>query len=231
MVAAVEALARPGVDVIVVTRGGGSREDLWAFNDERLARAIAASPVPVVSAVGHEIDVTVADLVADARAATPTHAAQLVAPVRDDLLAGLAGLRGRLHRAIDRRPSTRRRRDLRALLAELGDPTHLLSAQRHRLEDLLRRAEAGALRAAEARAGAAGAAAGPAGPRPSRGPGCGRCGRGSRRRARRLEGWQAATFRRESLRLAAARGPARAGQRGPAAPARLRAGARTTAGW
>ncbi len=81
VVSAVRALCRARVDVIVVTRGGGSQEDLGAFNDERLARAIAACPVPVVSAVGHEVDVTVADLVADVRAATPTHAAQLVAPV------------------------------------------------------------------------------------------------------------------------------------------------------
>ncbi|MCM2334972.1 MAG: exodeoxyribonuclease VII large subunit, partial [Anaeromyxobacteraceae bacterium] len=138
---AVQALGRAGVDVIVVTRGGGSQEDLWAFNDERLARAIAASPVPVVSAVGHETDVSVADLVADVRAATPTHAAQLVAPVRDDLLAGLAALRGRLHRAVVNGMAARRQA-LRALSAELGDPAHAVSAQRHRVEDLARRAEA-----------------------------------------------------------------------------------------
>jgi exodeoxyribonuclease VII large subunit len=197
---AIRSLARHGVDVIVVTRGGGSREDLWAFNDELLARAIAASPVPVVSAVGHEIDVTVADLVADARAATPTHAAQLVAPVRDDLLAELAGLRGRLHRtmtgAIDGR-----RRDLRALQAELGDPTHLLSTQRHRLEDLVRRAEAGALRPVEARR----ARLEPLRARLARTEPRARL-RALRGRVetarRRLVGWQAATFRREALRLA-----------------------------
>src|SRR5918911_1639125 len=73
----VRALCRAGCDVIVVTRGGGSQDDLAAFNDERLARVIAACPVPVVSAVGHEVDISVADLVADVRAATPTHAAQL----------------------------------------------------------------------------------------------------------------------------------------------------------
>ena len=198
--AAVVALARHGVDVIVVTRGGGSREDLWTFNDERLARAIAASPVPVVSAVGHEIDVTVADLVADARAATPTHAAQLVAPVRDDLVAGLAGLRGRLRRSMSSAVDGRRR-DLRALLAELGDPTHLLSTQRHRLEDLLRRAEAGALGPVEA---------GRTRLEPLRSR-LSRTEPGARLRRlrgrveaarRRLDGWQAVTFRRESLRLA-----------------------------
>jgi exodeoxyribonuclease VII large subunit len=100
VIAAVRALCRARVDVIVVTRGGGSQEELWAFNDERLARVIAACPVPVVSAVGHEVDVTVADLVADVRAATPTHAAQLVAPVRDELVARVAGLRARADRAI-----------------------------------------------------------------------------------------------------------------------------------
>ena len=198
--AAVTALARHGVDVIVVTRGGGSREDLWAFNDEFLARTIAASPVPVVSAVGHEIDVTVADLVADARAATPTHAAQLVAPVRDDLLAELAGLRGRLHRAMTGAVDGRRR-DLRALQAELGDPTHLLSTQRHRLEDLVRRAEAGALRsvvAGRARLAPWRARLSQAEPRARL-----RALRGRVEAARRrLEGWQAATFRREALRLA-----------------------------
>jgi exodeoxyribonuclease VII large subunit len=198
--AAVQALARHRVDVIVVTRGGGSREDLWAFNDERLARAIAASPVPVVSAVGHEMDVTVADLVADARAATPTHAAQLVAPVRDDLLAELAGLRGRLHRAMTGAVDGRRR-DLRALQAELGDPTHLLSTQRHRLDDLLRRAEAGARRpvgAGRALLDLSRARLSRTEPRARL-----RALRGRVEAARRrLEGWQAATFRREALRLA-----------------------------
>ena len=99
---AVKALCRSGVDVVVVTRGGGSQEELCAFNDERLARVIAACPVPVVSAVGHEVDVTVADLVADVRAATPTHAAQLVVPVRDELRAALAGHRAHLERAVAR---------------------------------------------------------------------------------------------------------------------------------
>ena len=73
------------IEVVIVGRGGGSAEDLWAFNEERVARAIAASPVPVVSAVGHEIDVTLADLAADCRAATPTAAAAMVVPDRVDL--------------------------------------------------------------------------------------------------------------------------------------------------
>jgi exodeoxyribonuclease VII large subunit len=142
VISAVRALCRARVDVVVVTRGGGSQEELWAFNDERLARALAACPVPVVSAVGHEVDVTVADLVADVRAATPTHAAQLVAPVRDELVARVVGLRARADRALASIVDARRR-ELRALRAELLEPAHALSRARHRVDDLLHRASAG----------------------------------------------------------------------------------------
>ena len=85
-----------GADVIIVGRGGGAREDLWAFNDEGVARAIAACPVPVISAVGHEIDVTIADLVADHRAPTPSAAAEAAVPVRDELLASIDAERAAL---------------------------------------------------------------------------------------------------------------------------------------
>ena len=83
---------RDAVDVMIVGRGGGSVEDLWAFNEEAVVRAIAGSRIPVVSAVGHEVDVTLADFAADHRSATPTHAAQEVAPSRDDIAAALDDL-------------------------------------------------------------------------------------------------------------------------------------------
>ena len=201
VISALRLLVDFGVDVAVVTRGGGSAEDLWEFNDERLARFIAACPVPVVSAVGHEVDVTVADLVADVRAATPTHAAELVVPVRDDLAASLSGLRGRLVRA-EGHALEQRRRVLRALRAELSDPRRILSDQRRRLDDLVHRGEgfvAVRLRSERARV------AGCAGSLRSREPRA--LLRELRRRrdaaSERLRAWSAATFRRESLRLSA----------------------------
>lgn len=101
--ALVQAGRLPEVDVILCGRGGGSSEDLWAFNDEVVARAIAASPVPVISAVGHEIDVTIADLVADRRALTPSEAAELAVPLRVDVLAQLAGASERMTAAARQR--------------------------------------------------------------------------------------------------------------------------------
>jgi exodeoxyribonuclease VII large subunit len=91
------------VDVIIVGRGGGSLEDLWAFNEETVARAIAGSKVPIISAVGHEVDVTIADFVADVRAPTPSAAAELVVREKHALVDGLLDLRGRLERAMRRR--------------------------------------------------------------------------------------------------------------------------------
>lgn len=95
--------ADPRVEVIIVGRGGGSLEDLWTFNEESVARAIAACPVPIISAVGHETDTTIADLVADARAATPSEAAEMAVPSRADLLYTVDGLSERLSRAVARR--------------------------------------------------------------------------------------------------------------------------------
>ena len=89
-------------DVIITGRGGGSMEDLWAFNDERVARAIFASEIPVVSAVGHEPDVTISDFVADVRAATPSNAAELVAPDQNDLRAYLLTAQKRMAQAMQK---------------------------------------------------------------------------------------------------------------------------------
>ncbi len=105
-----------GVDVLVVGRGGGSLEDLWSFNEEIVVRAIHGSRIPVVSAVGHEIDVTLADLVADVRALTPSDAATRVAPSADDLLAGLQVWKRRLLTAL-RRKAAAARQQLEALAA------------------------------------------------------------------------------------------------------------------
>jgi len=140
-IAAVNAL-RPPVDVIVVGRGGGSLEDLWAFNEEPVLRAIHASAVPVVSAVGHEIDVTLADLVADVRALTPSEAAERIAPSVDDLQASLAVHRRRLSRGLAGRLELARAR-LTSIAARsaLRRPWDRLRQLTQRIDDLGARGE------------------------------------------------------------------------------------------
>lgn len=103
-------VALGGVDVMIVGRGGGSLEDLWAFNEEVVARAIFASDIPVVSAVGHEVDVTIADLVADVRAATPTAAGELVVPTLEEVVGRILAVRARLERAASSRNALGRAR-------------------------------------------------------------------------------------------------------------------------
>lgn len=109
IVRAIERLNRQGeCDVILVGRGGGSIEDLWAFNEEPVARAIAASRIPVISCVGHEIDFTIADFVADMRAPTPSAAAELAVPVLTEIKATLEGMAERMRRALVTTQSVRR---------------------------------------------------------------------------------------------------------------------------
>lgn len=124
------------VDVVIVGRGGGSLEDLWAFNEEAVARAIVASKVPVISAVGHEVDFTIADFVADLRAPTPSAAAELVVREKQAVVDAVADLRGRLERAVTRRLE-RETRGLGSLAARrvLTDPARPLRDHQRRVDD------------------------------------------------------------------------------------------------
>jgi len=128
------------VDVIIVGRGGGSLEDLWAFNEEVVAREIAGSKIPVISAVGHEVDVTIADFVADVRAPTPSAAAELVVREKQALIDGLLDLRGRLERAMRRR-FEHARREATSLTGRrvLTDPARPLRDLERRVDDAARR--------------------------------------------------------------------------------------------
>ena len=124
-----------GFDVIVLTRGGGSLEDLWAFNEEVVARAVAASNIPVVSAVGHEVDFTIADFAADLRAPTPSAAAALILRDKKELKSYLAGMNRRLTAGLRSGLYLTRER-LAHLATRLGDPERILAGPRLRLDDL-----------------------------------------------------------------------------------------------
>ncbi|PYM24161.1 MAG: exodeoxyribonuclease VII large subunit [Candidatus Rokuibacteriota bacterium] len=142
-----------GVDVIIVGRGGGSLEDLWAFNDEMLARTIAASKIPVISAVGHEVDFTIADFVADVRAATPSNAAELVVKEKRGIVDALGDLTGRLQRVMRRGLAAHRDRLERALGRRvLTDPGRPLRELERRLDDARVRLRQAALAALDRRA-------------------------------------------------------------------------------
>jgi exodeoxyribonuclease VII large subunit len=128
---------RAECDVLILARGGGSLEDLWAFNDERLARAIVASPIPVITGIGHEIDFTIADFAADVRAPTPSAAAELVVPDAEEWRNAFAQLGARLQRGVRRRLQEHGER-LRWLSgrAALASPVARLSARAQRLDEL-----------------------------------------------------------------------------------------------
>jgi len=136
IVAAIDRLCKAGdVDIIIIGRGGGSIEDLWAFNDEKVVRAVATCSLPIVSAVGHETDVTLTDFAADLRASTPSAAAEMVVPDKEDLQESIAHLAARMKTCM-RNFLERRVAILNELLRRLYDPRRHIQERRMRVDDL-----------------------------------------------------------------------------------------------
>lgn len=153
LVAALDRLvAFGGVDVVIIGRGGGSLEDLWAFNDERVVRAVAASPLPIVSAVGHETDVTLCDFAADVRAATPSAAAELVAPEAAELRRRVELLQARLVQRVAQQLRTQKERvRMLARSPVLTQPLRPLAEARQRVDEATGRLEVAFRRAVRER--------------------------------------------------------------------------------
>jgi exodeoxyribonuclease VII large subunit len=136
--------SREDLDVIIIGRGGGSIEDLWAFNEEIVARAVFDSKLPLISAVGHEVDFTISDFVADLRAPTPSAAAEMVSGAREDLLLSVNSLRGRLSQAV------RRRLDRHRLQLERLANNRAFTVAPNKVRDLQQRFDESTLRMAQA---------------------------------------------------------------------------------